>query len=447
MGDLVEQAGFAFYHLNHIVAIGMQKHPTIIVGAGAAGLAACHALLAAGQDALVLEASARIGGRIRALEGFADFPIELGAEEVHGLDHCLGQLAGDLICHSSNSDFLRLDRHLIPWDVALGDSDVAKVAGFIAKVSEYAGEPCSVADLARRAGISARVWHYVVSRMGVEHGTTIERLGMSGFFGYEEGWERRENNRTVRGRYLDLLAPITKLVEPHVRCRAPVEAILWDSDAVQVRMQDGEELLAAGVIFTGSIAMLAAGSPAFFPGLGDDKLGALERVKMDVGLKIILRFRERFWPREMYFLHTDGIFPQFWASGKGRASATPVLTAFIGGAKAEALQGLDVVRLALDELDEMFGSKSATQQFENSHIADWGAEPFVRGLYSYGTPQASLADRFTLASSLGGRVFFAGEATDTEGQTGTVHGAMASGKRAAAEVLQLLGAAPRQKRG
>src|SRR5437870_3109515 len=57
----------------------------IVVGAGAAGLAAAAALHEAGVPSIVLEARARIGGRIwtkrtRSLV----VPIELGAEFIHG---------------------------------------------------------------------------------------------------------------------------------------------------------------------------------------------------------------------------------------------------------------------------------------------------------------------------------------------------------------------------
>src|SRR5688572_14177330 len=58
--------------------------PVVIVGAGVAGLCAAHHLRAAGRGVVVLEASDNIGGRVRAREGFSDFPIELGAEELHG---------------------------------------------------------------------------------------------------------------------------------------------------------------------------------------------------------------------------------------------------------------------------------------------------------------------------------------------------------------------------
>lgn len=71
---------------------------------------------------------------------------------------------------------------------------------------------------------------------------------------------------------------------------------------------------------------------------------------------------------------------------------------------------------------------------------DWSRDPFSRGAYRYplvGGSDAGIA----LARPLRSTLFFAGEATDAEGRNGTVHGAIASGHRAAAQVHRALGGA------
>jgi monoamine oxidase len=100
--------------------------------------------------------------------------------------------------------------------------------------------------------------------------------------------------------------------------------------------------------------------------------------------------------------------------------------------------GVDPVRFALEELDEIFGAKIASRSFERGLIADWGADPWIRGLYSYPTVLTTEAAREALARPLGGKIFFAGEATNTLGASGTVHGAMETGWRAANEVRAAL---------
>jgi monoamine oxidase len=71
---------------------------------------------------------------------------------------------------------------------------------------------------------------------------------------------------------------------------------------------------------------------------------------------------------------------------------------------------------------------------ESSHLHDWQADPFSRGAYSY-VLVGGADGPLELAEPLEQTLFFAGEATDTTGHNGTVHGAMASGKRAARDVL------------
>jgi monoamine oxidase len=161
---------------------------------------------------------------------------------------------------------------------------------------------------------------------------------------------------------------------------------------------------------------------------------------MDTGMKIILKFKHRFWEERMYFLHTDGFLPQFWNACKGKSDTATVLTSFIGGSRAEKLDdmGVDPVRFALEELDEIFGAKIATRSFERGLIADWGADPWIRGLYSYPTVQTTESSREALARPLAAKIFFAGEATNTLGSSGTVHGAMETGWHAAAEVRATL---------
>lgn len=64
----------------------------IIVGAGAAGLYAGFILKSKGISFTILEASNQIGGRMGKLEGFADYPIDTGAQWLHGKNNILGDL-------------------------------------------------------------------------------------------------------------------------------------------------------------------------------------------------------------------------------------------------------------------------------------------------------------------------------------------------------------------
>ncbi|HEY2235604.1 MAG TPA: FAD-dependent oxidoreductase, partial [Candidatus Angelobacter sp.] len=75
------------------------------------------------------------------------------------------------------------------------------------------------------------------------------------------------------------------------------------------------------------------------------------------------------------------------------------------------------------------------QQITASFVHDWQADPFSRGAYSY-TAVGGIDAAQALAAPVDGTLFFAGEATNVKGYTGTVHGAIATGLRAAKELLE-----------
>ncbi len=414
------------------------EHPVVIIGAGAAGLSAADKLRATGCEARILEAAGAVGGRVRAREGFSDFPIELGAEELHGPDNALireaSRLGIETLRHFTTDDMMRLDGELCFLDQAGRDADVRRAFDLIDSLGKYTGPNVTVQDHLTREHFPRRSWHYLDSRLGVEHGTTLDRLSISGFAHYERGWEARETNYTLRQSYLGLFAPLLPGLD--ITLNSPVESITWSGPPL-VRTRDGREFPARAVIITASLLVLREGGIVFEPPLPPEKTRAMHAIGMDRGMKIILKFRQRFWDERMYFLHTDGFLPQYWATGNGKSADNRVLTAFVGGARAETLaaMGVDPVQFALGELDEIFRPRLASRSFEEGFVADWGADPFVRGLYSYPATLTTESDRETLAASLCGKLFFAGEATDTAGHSGTVHGAMATGWRAAEEVI------------
>ena len=137
--------------------------------------------------------------------------------------------------------------------------------------------------------------------------------------------------------------------------------------------------------------------------------------------------------RDAAFFHAPQVdFPTVWTQMPMRA---PLLVAWAGGPRALAVAQNaapgEVVGRAVATLQTMFGKRCKLEsELEGAYYHDWQADPFARGAYSYVTVGGGKA-RSELAAPLADTLFFAGEATDTQGETATVTGALQSGTRAA----------------
>jgi monoamine oxidase len=177
---------------------------------------------------------------------------------------------------------------------------------------------------------------------------------------------------------------------------------------------------------------------AFEPEL-TQKRGAIQGLEMGMVVKVNLLMRQRFWTFENFgFIHSDDEWlPTWWVDERG-----PMLIGWAGGPRAERLTRESretIIAEAVRALSSIFSVPRS--EVEDSLLAsfmhDWNADPFSLGAYSF-TPVGMTPMPHALAEPLADTLFFAGEATDCEGREGTVHGAIASGQRAAEQILTSL---------
>jgi monoamine oxidase len=175
----------------------------------------------------------------------------------------------------------------------------------------------------------------------------------------------------------------------------------------------------------------------FTPAL-KEKRKALGQLVPGPVVKIALRFHSAFWeardPGVAFFHSAPAAFPTFWTALPLRA---PVLIGWAGGPKADRLSRASekvVLRQAMESLRSIFG-RVPENELAAFFMHNWQADPFARGAYSY-VGVGGEGAREVLQAPLADTLYFAGEATDTEGEAGTVAGALQSGLRAARELLQ-----------
>ena len=197
------------------------------------------------------------------------------------------------------------------------------------------------------------------------------------------------------------------------------------------------------VIVTVPVSILKAGDITFNPALPSDKITALSNMEMDSSLRVLLDFKANFWGLSSGFLYGGAASPEYLNAGIGRSESSKTLSITVNGAKAAEFSALgkDVIPVLLNEMDSVFAGKASLNVRRDlndniiSVIQDWSKEKYIQGGVSYLKPEGSNQDRATLATAVNSKIFFAGEATDSQGESGTINGALLSGERAANEII------------
>jgi monoamine oxidase len=426
---------------------------TIVVGAGAAGLAAARALVASGRDALVLEARDRLGGRILTLDDpRALAPVELGPEFVHGrpaVTFALLAESGDTVVDNVEAAWAGSDGALEP----VANDPFAAAARVFAPALARPDE--SVDALLRRAAAAGEDAGVLRWARALVEGFDAADPARASARAVAEEWcgdasAEGAQSRPVRG-YAPLIAHLARGLDParcRIRLRSVVRAIRRDGGGVTVEGEDAGGAFAwraRRTIVTVPLGVLQAGGIAFEPPLPPGTCDAMARLAMGPVVKVVLRFSSPFWEEvaggryrdAAFFRAESGPFPTFWTQVPVRART---LTAWAGGPHAAALGRLgedEAGALALASAGTFFGAPSeARAACEAWYAHDWQRDPFARGAYSYALVDAGDA-RARLASPVDARLAFAGEATAQSAEAGTVAGALLSGA-AAVDALALL---------
>lgn len=427
------------------------NYDCVIIGAGAAGLAAATEYVRRGRSALVVEARNRIGGRVwsQDVPGLP-VPLELGAEFIHGRFKPVFELlaAGGMAA---------VDRTGAGWSFERGR--LRPVGPVFAEIRSAAGRTpaprpdVSFETLLQRElrGLSARARAFARRRVegyDAAHPERISARAVLEEWGGEDEAVAPSHFRPSRGygALLDTLAAGLQGSTVRLSLGTAVHEIRWRTGCVEIEaLRRGRQVRATArrAIVTVPLGVLQSvpgrpGAIRFTPSLAQ-KRRALGALAVSPVIKAILRFRDAFWERldggryaqASFFRTFNGPLPSFWTMLPARV---PLLVAWAGGPHADRLSGLSsgaIVDTALQGLDTVFGRRAAVRsRLVSSWVHDWQADPYARGAYSYVTVGGARA-RQSLARPVDDTLYFAGEATDSQGRHGTVGGALASGTRAA----------------
>jgi monoamine oxidase len=433
--------------------------PVVIIGAGVAGLAAAARLGEAGFPVVILEARNRIGGRVfTERDAICDAPIEMGAEFIHGLPSEIWELLdqskieeveGDSWCVFGNglgpcSFFPQVDDILGAMDDSLPDES------FLAFLDRRFPNPSHDLKLEEA---KHRATGYVSGFNAADPGLVSVHWLVAAM----RAEERLQGHRAFRSAngYADLIDALRKRFAGHditIKTDAIVERVDWQPGAVQIAAKVAEApstFSASQVLVTVPLPLLKEGSLEFTPALPNQKMAPIDRLEMGKVIRVVLRFRERFWDNilvagnrgenlsDLGFLFSDAeSFPTWWTTMPRKH---PLITGWGPAHSGELLSKLDesaITQQALETLSQLLQVRlqDLERKIDAAYMHNWQTDPFSRGAYSYARVGADGAQE-KLAAAVDDTLFFAGEATDTTGNNGTVHGAIASGYRAAREII------------
>jgi monoamine oxidase len=443
----------------------MEQFDAAIVGAGVAGLAAAGELRRRGFRVAVFEARDRAGGRILTYrDERVPLPIELGAEFLHGdtpeTDRILRQ-AGLLALDVAGEHWRAEGGRIRPYQAWPRIDRVLRLidpeAPDIPFADFLAGRPGGRAHARDRE--AARQFAQGFNAADLDQLSTRSLAPGAPGEAPTAGAGRLGRMASGHDRMVEWMA---HRLEDDLHLETPVTGIEWARGQAELHLQPRADddlpprVTARTAIVTVPISVLKAppdepGGLRFRPDVPRVRR-TLDLLAMGDVVRLAVWFDDLPWSKPLHglpkgasldrlaYLHlADPSFHVWWSAYPARA---PLAVAWSAGPPATALAKLGrsaIEDRAIRGLAEQLG---VSRRRVESAVLDlwmhpWHEDPYSRGAYSYPRVGGAEAGK-SLARPVEGTLFFAGEATDTEGKNGTIEGALVSGLKAAKRVASAL---------
>ncbi len=409
----------------------MTDSDVIVIGAGAAGLAAARRLAAARLPVRIIEARNRVGGRAWTARSPSGLPIELGCAWLHSADE-------NELCALARRSGLTIDKTRPPWrtqinDVGFGPAGQADFRAALARLFarlDEAGQAEGDQPADRLLDPGNR-WNGLINATSTYmNGVELDQVSVRDFWHYHD---TGVNWRIVEG-YGSLMEALASGLDITLEC--PARLIDHSGPHVRIDTPHGD-LRGCAVIVTVSTDVLCAGDLRFHPAL-PDKIAAAEMLPLGLADKVYLGLDGAAeFPKDS---HLYGALDSVrTASYHLRPFGRPLIEVYFGGRFARELEAEGAAAFAsfaIGQLASLLG-EGMRKRLHPIAATAWGRDPYARGSYSHAMP-GHADGRSVLAAPVGDRLFFAGEACMVH-DFSTAHGAYRSGVAAADAVIAARG--------
>jgi monoamine oxidase len=405
----------------------------VVIGAGAAGVAAARRITAAGRKVIVVEAASQVGGRCITDSSTFGVPFDRGARWIHNPETNpmikLGRAAGLEIMPAPSGQKIRIGRR---------NARPSETEDFLAALVKANR---AIDDAARRFDVSCG--SVMPKELGDWAGTADFVLGAN-FAGKDlkdisvvDKVRAQDRNSAIACRQ-GLGTLIAKLSEQvPVSLSTPANRIEWTARDAGVQTPAGR-IAARAVIVTVSSNVLASGSIKFAPDIPKRTLDAAAKLGLGSYDHIALQM-----PGNPMGLARDDILIEQSISTRtallyANMGSSSLCSIDVGGSFGRDLSAQGeaaMIAFAVEWLTKLFGSELA-KAVTKSSVTRWNASPYVQGAMSVAPPGGQPLRK--VLNEPVGPIYFAGEATH-ETLWGTVDGAWESGERAAEAALRRIG--------
>ncbi|KAL2634582.1 hypothetical protein R1flu_006061 [Riccia fluitans] len=440
----------------------------IIIGAGMSGIAAGKTLTENGiTNFLILEATNRVGGRIRNSD-FAGYKVELGANWVEGVNgeqlNPVWTLAQQVNLRTLKTDTSNLSSNVYTASGPLppqSDVDAVTTAqneyvtSLSATLTANNDDDISVLTAERLYGsvpstpveMALDYFTYdgefaepprVTSLKNTQPLPTFENFGEDSYFAAD-----------LRG-FATIIQPVAsylqsqdgKYLDPRLKLEKVVNKIVYTKDGVTVSTEDGSTYTAKAAILTVSLGVLQSKLIDFQPDLPFWKLEAIFEFNMGIYTKIFLKFPYKFWrtePGTEFFLYADdsrGYYP-VWQHLEREYPGSNVIFVTVTDDESRRIEqqsNNETLAEIMDVLRSMFGPD--VPEAEEILVPRWWSDRLYKGTFS-NWPIGVTHHEFAQLQAPIDRLYFAGEHTSAL-YNGYIHGAYFSGIDAGKAVVKCL---------